>query len=172
MSDPSILSFDIDLNRVHAWSSLTGRVCYNETIDKMPVQQMALHDITLIEVGSNVFYDKKPHVVHRTAAWLIFNTYATTVLWTWHRSIAAGKKLLVSPSSSWTLGHEELIRHAMADVTGDNHDIREARCMQFFFRHNPEKWMPFETYFNSFNFKDSPETKAIKAAKKAAKGKR
>ncbi len=169
MSSPSILSFDIDLNRIHAWSSESGRVCYNAPIDKLPTDQLNLHDITLIEVGSNVFYDKRPQVVHRNAAWLIFNSYCATVLWTWHRSVAPQKRLLVSPSSSWTLAFPEAERHVMADVTGDNHDIREARCMQFFFRMNPEKWVPFEQYFNSFTFKDTPTEKA---AKKAAKGKR
>ena len=165
---PSILSFDIDLNRVHAWSSLSGRVCYNETVDKLPVQQLPLHDITLIEVGSNIFYNKKPEVVHRTAAWLIFNTYVATLLWNWHRGIASSKTLLVSPSSSWTLGHEEPIRHAIADVTGDNHDIREARCMQFFYLRNPEKWVSFDAYFNGFTFKQSEATKLKNKTNRAA----
>jgi hypothetical protein len=165
--DPTLLSFDIDLNRIHAWSSETGRVCYNATGDAVPFQQMALHDVTLIEVASNVFYDPTPSVVHRTAAWAIFNTYFATVLWTWHRSIAKDKILLVSPSSDWTLKFKEPVRHAMADVTGDNHDIREARCMQFFYGRNPSKWVPFETYFNGFNFKLSPEAKLKRARKKA-----
>src|SRR5271170_162077 len=166
MTEPTILSFDIDLNRIHAWSSETGRVCNNATGNQVPFQQMALHDITLIEVGSNVFYDKRPQVVHRNAAWLIFNTYFATILWTWHCSIAKEKTLLVSPSSLWTLGFKEPIRHSMADVTGDNHDIREARCMQFFYGRNPNKWVPFESYFNGFSFKAEPEQPKAKRAKR------
>lgn len=172
MSEPAILSFDIDLNRVHAWSSESGRVCYNAPINELPVGELAKHDITLIEVGSNIFYDKRPQVVHRNSAWLIFNSYVATVLWTWHRSTAPGKTLLVSPSSDWTLGHPEEFRHEIAQVAGDNHDIREARCMQFFYRRNPAKWVSFEAYYNGFSFKDSPATKAKKAAARAAKGKR
>jgi hypothetical protein len=160
----SILSFDIDLNRIHAWSSESGRVCYNASGSEVPFQQMALHDITLIEVASNVFYDRTPSIVHRRAAWAIFNTYFATVLWTWHRSVAPEKKILVAPSSAWTLGYSEEFRHSIAEVTGDNHDIREVRCMQFFYRRNPDKWVPFETYFNSFSFKASPaKPKASKA---------
>lgn len=160
MTDPTILSFDIDLNRVHAWSSETGRVCYNATGAEVPFQQLSLHDITLIEVASNIFYDKRPQVVHRSAAWAIFNTYFATVLWTWHRSIAADKKLFVAPSSLWSLGYPEHARHAIAEVTGDNHDIREARAMQFFYGRNPSKWVPFDVYFNSFSFKVKPKRTA------------
>lgn len=149
----SILSFDIDLNRVHAWSSVSGQVCYNAPSTALPTWELNKHDVTLIEVASNVFYDPTPSVVHRTAAWALFNTYIATVLWTWHRSVAADKKLLVAPSSAWTLGYPEKLRHATAQVTGDNHDIREVRCMQFFYRQNPDKWVPFDSYFNGFSFK-------------------
>lgn len=157
-----ILSFDIDLNRFHAWSNVEGRVCYNETL--LPVAAIQSHDLILIEVASPLMYDKKPAVVHRKVAWAIFNTYMAVQIFSCTKP---PQQVLVSPSHEWTNGYEEAVRQSMADVTGeDNHDIREVRTMQFFYGLTPQKWVPFATYFNSFTFSDTSLQAKFKAKPK------
>jgi hypothetical protein len=159
----SLLSFDIDLNRIHAWSSERGRIAYNApTLTTDVICALADHAVVLIEVASHIFYDKRPSVVHRTCAWMLYNTYVATQIY--HQRLGLSKpEPLVAPSSAWSHGYPELIRHSMADVTGDNHDIREARCMQFFYWRNPGKWVPFTDYFTGFSFKDDkPKTKTTR----------
>lgn len=160
-----ILSFDIDLNRIHAWSNEFGRIAYKApSLTDEILGAIGHHDVVLIEVASNIFYDKRPSVVHRTCAWMLFNTYTATEIM--HARVLYGKtQPLVAPSSMWSMGYPEDVRHAMADVTGDNHDIREARCMQFFYLKCPTKWVPFQTYFTSFSFKEA-EAKPAKTPKK------
>jgi hypothetical protein len=166
---PSILSIDIDLNRYHAWSSKSGRVAYNavpfedDAENTKIAEALGQHDVVLVEVASNTHYIKKMAIVHRVSAWMIFNTYLAAQFYDlWDAGVTADtpRKFLVSPSDKWTKGYREEVRQAMAGVAGeDNHDIREARTMQFFYLMHPTAWVPFHTYYNSFSFKKTKGTK-------------
>lgn len=146
-----IIAFDIDLNRIHAWSTKFGKVCYNA---KAVPTHMLLphHDLILIEVASNVFYDRRQEVVFNTAKWAIYNAMTAGRIYEYIQQHNPRTPVLVAPSSLWTLGYEEAVRHAMACVTGeDNHDLRETRAMIFFYKHSPSKWVPFESYFQNLS---------------------
>lgn len=160
----SILSIDIDLNRHHMWSNVHGRVAYNAT--EVNNNALAIHDVILIEVASDVFYippgvkkEQEKSIMVRKTAWMIYNTYlASQIYHTWMAVRKPDSVLYVAPSSDWTCKYPEETRQAMAGVTGqDNHDIRECRTMQYFYLMHPKPWVPFNQHFNSFSFKADPE---------------
>lgn len=144
----SIISFDIDLGRIHAYSNTKGIICSNAI--EIPHYELdkAEHEIVLIEVASANFYQGSPGQVFHRAKWAIFNSMMAGRIYqfiSW--KVNSKPQVLVAPSSKWTLGYEESVRDSIAGVTGDNHDIRQCRTMQFFYGTNPEKWAPFEAYF-------------------------
>lgn len=153
-----VLSFDLDLNRIHAWSSKSGRVCFDAV--EIPYQAILDHDRILIEVYSAVIYGKSPGELQNRFKGAIFNSMVAGRIYQFCLAHGRSDRVLVSPSSRWTLGHVEPVRHQIAGVSGDNHDIRECRAMQFYHKTNPDKWEPFEAYYAS-----------ISSAQKARKGK-
>lgn len=143
-----ILSFDVDLNRIHAWSSTDGRVCYNAT--DIPWEAVQAHDLILMEVSSPLFYSDDGAECYNRAKWALYNAMTAGRLF---QFIQGSKPFLVASSSDWTLGHSEDMRASVAGVVGDNHDLRECRCMQFYHRTNPGKWKPFLEFYASLSTK-------------------
>ena len=144
-----ILSFDIDLNGIAAWSNVVGTVASGAS-DVLPCTAILEHDLVLIEVASPMFYAgvKDKGRLTNTFKWAIYNSMVAGKIYMFvnHNGYAL-PTILVAPSNLWTLGYNEEMRHAIASVSGDNHDIRECRCMQFFYQSNSEKWTTFEKYF-------------------------
>jgi hypothetical protein len=146
----SIIAFDVDLLRIHAWSTETRRVCY-EAPD-FPFDELVKHDRILMEVASPNFYDKRPSVVYNTMKWACFNMTMLGRLARWLEERGQLDKLLVAPSSAWSCGHEEAVRQEMAGCTGqDNHDLRETRAMIWFYKRAPGKWVPYHDYLRSLS---------------------
>jgi hypothetical protein len=142
---------DIDLHRIHAWSNVDGRVCSSS--GDVPWSALLTHDKILIEVASPTFYNRNTAIIANKTKWVIFNSIMIGRISMYLMAKQISDRLLVSPSSLWTLGYPEEVRHAAAGVSGDNHDIRECRCMQFFYGTNPEKWMTLEAFVQSLSSK-------------------
>jgi hypothetical protein len=145
-----ILSFDIDLCRIHSVSSHKGVVSSSAAVP--PFDAIGEHDTVLIEVASPMFYGKSSMgEINNRFKWAIFNGMTAGRLFQYASVNCPAVKVLASPSNQWTMGHPEKVRHTIANLAGLNHDLRECYCMQFYYRTNPEKWMPFETYFNGLS---------------------
>ncbi len=146
-----VIACDIDLQRIHAWSSVSGRVCYKSpNLDVLQTYLAGLEEkpILLAEVASQVDYtDDSGNAgqAYNKRRWMLFNIAMAARLDSWWQRIT-GADLLVSPSSKWTMGYAEAYRHAAAKVTATNHDLREAEAMIFFYRGKPKNWVPFMTY--------------------------
>jgi hypothetical protein len=146
MIEPTTLAIDIDLGRIHAWSTVEGRVCYQAP--GLPERAILSHELVLVEVASPTFYAEKRGELHQRARWAIFASYVLGFLYACYRTSKGDpNRLLLSPSTSWTLSYEEKLREEIAGCAGqDNHDIRACRCMVHFHRTNPDKWTTVEEY--------------------------
>lgn len=145
-----ILSFDIDLCRIHAVSNYKGVISYAAA--EPPFEEIGDHDTVLIEVASPMFYGKSSMgEINNRFKWAIFNGMTAGRLFQYTAANYMHVKVLASPSNQWTMGHPEKVRHTLANLTGLNHDLRECYCMQFYYGTNPEKWTPFEAYFSGLS---------------------
>lgn len=151
----SILAFDIDLNRIHAVSNVLGVICENSKV--IPFEAIKSHDIILIEVASANFYSDNLGQIYNRAKWVIFNSMIAGRIYEY--STSEFQKVLVAPSSAWTCGYPELIRHSLAGISEGSHDIRECKAMLFFHATNPAKWIPFTDYFESLSTKNKGKNK-------------
>jgi hypothetical protein len=145
---PDVIAIDIDLGRLHAYSTSRGRVAYNAP--EIDIEVLNAHDVVLAECWSPQMYmdlqkkGAKAELTNRLRA-CIFNSM--TIGKIAEQLALLGKTLLVSPSSKWTMKYPEKIRHIMANCDGkDNHDIRECRAMLAFYKLRPSNWVPYETY--------------------------
>ena len=161
MNTPAVISIDVDLHRVHAWSSRDGRVCFNAP--DFPFEALGSHDVILLEIASPLFYHDNPKTIYQTAKWTIYNSFMFgRLVWVLQEHLIINR-LLVSPSNHWTLGHQEDIRNEMAGCTGeDNHDIRACRAMQWFYKNAPGRWVPYEEFIQNLNDKGKPPKKKAK----------
>lgn len=138
----SVLALDIDLRRIHAWSSVQGKICYNSP--ELPDTRG--YDVVLAECWSPFFYVKpgkplsKGELTNRFKA-AIYNSMRIGEL------AAKCPNLLVAPSSTWTQKYPEETRHIMAGCAGkNNHDLRECQAMIFFYTKQPSLWVPYAEY--------------------------
>lgn len=162
MATASKIAFDVDYKRIHAWSTKIGRVCYNAPDWAEFADTIFMHDIILMEVFSPNFYQemsgsksKERAIITNKMKMALFNARICGELFSWlrfkHGELTTGK-FLVAPSSAWTLGFPEDVRHDMAGVTGqDNHDLRECRAMLFFHSRNPGQWQPVQQYYSTYS---------------------
>lgn len=163
----SIIAFDVDYKRIHAWSDKIGRVCFDAPEWRPFADTIVCHDTILMEVFSPIFYDKSTGNPSKDKAirtnkmkMALFNARICGEMYSWlidRYGYAKAQTMLVAPSSLWSLGHEEDIRHEIAGVTGqDNHDIRECRAMIFFYQRNPRQWYKVTDYYNDYPSKGHP----------------
>lgn len=139
------VAFDVDLHRVHGYSERDGRVCYNAP--DWPWDVLHTHDTILVEIASPVDTSKVKAQAYNRRKWAISNSLQIGRLQLYLQQQGLYDRLLVSPSTDWTLGHPEKLREAAAGVIGqDNHDIRACRCMLFYHSTNPDKWRPLDEY--------------------------
>ena len=154
----STIALDVDLNRVHAFSSTEGRVCYNAP--DWPWDALWRHDKILVEVASPVDTSKSDAEAYNRRKWAIGNSFLVGQLL--HAAALKGQteKILVSPSNEWTMKHPEKQRDIVAGCDGqDNHDIRACRAMLVYHGYNPQKWVPIISYYQNLS------TKGCKARK-------
>ena len=140
------IAVDIDLHRIHAVCEERGRICYNSP-DLTPIHKaLRSGDFLLVEIAGVNFYTSgkplTPAVVSNYLKWTVFNISTATTL------AAHWDDTLVAPSSAWPRGYPEKVRHAMAGVKGDNHDIRECRAMLWFHTAYPQAWVPFDKFIS------------------------
>lgn len=148
---PSIISLDVDLGRIHAFSNRDGRVCYNAT--DFPWAALSTHDITLVEVASAIDTSKNSGQAYNRRKWTVGNCLQAGRLWFWFET-KPKLTLLASSADKWTLGHNEKMRNVVANTASqDNHDIRSCREMLFYFNTNPDKWVPMGTYYENLRKK-------------------
>lgn len=145
MSD--IISIDVDLRRIHAWSRDHGTVCYKASSVAPLLEFVRSSDepcIVLMEVASAQSYtDGDAAKLYNKRRWMIYNMAIAGEL-----SVHLGPLLLVSPSSSWTCGYPEKERQLLAKADAKNHDLKECQTMIDFYRRAPNKWHTYD------NFKD------------------
>jgi hypothetical protein len=153
---PSVCAVDIDIREFTvAWQSVAI-----QTADIAKAAAVAAAcDIVLIEVASPVCYhgDSKAAAAS-TARWQIWNSLAAGSLETCIAALRPSTRVLVSPSSKWTMGYDEKTRHAMAGIhpvkTNSrgvelykyNHDIRECMAMIWSYSVKPSLWVPLAQY--------------------------
>lgn len=139
------IAVDIDLHRIHAYCEERGRICYKSP-DLQPIHEAVRSgDFLLVEIAGVNFYTSgkplTPAVVSNYLKWTVFNVRMATELGRYPDT-------LVAPSSAWSRGYPEKVRHAMAQVKGDNHDIRECRAMLWFHTAYPQAWVPFDQFIS------------------------
>ena len=142
----STIAVDCDFQRIHAYCSERGRICY-KSLDVGPIlSALRAGDTLIYEIASPRFFSSQrqitPAVVSNTMKWVIFNIHIAQIVY------AAVPDVLVSPSNVWTNGYEEKAREALCEVTGDNHDIRACRCMLWFYKHKPGQWIPYPEFIS------------------------
>lgn len=155
MFNSSVLSFDIDLNSVHCWSNISKIVSYKYPgLSNEAKTSIRNHAIILIEVASGISYGsgKKGEEVSRRK-WAVYNSMMAGRIYEYASTYSPTSVVRVAPSHVWTCGYDEKTRQMLAGVSGDNHDIRECRAMQFFYYTNPNKWVEFEAYYASLSTK-------------------
>ena len=114
---------------------------YKATVWDLLKQLAALKpDLVLVEVAAPIAY--RGAARGSQLKWFIYNSYAAGILLTQYKG-----KTLVSPSSRWTMGYPEKIRHTLAGVTAPNHDLKECQAMIWFYLQHPERWREHEEYF-------------------------
>lgn len=141
-----VIACDIDLRRAHAWSNLRGRVAYQEPNPYHFMDTVAAEfpDVVLVEVASARDYDDglaNPGARINKRRWMLWNIHAVTLI-----GAKFGDKVKVSPSSVWTRGHPEKVRHAAANCKATNHDLRETEAMIAFHAIRPGDWIPLSQY--------------------------
>ncbi len=140
-----VIACDVDLRRIHAWSRNHGKVCYRSPSirDLLTFVNSSTDDcIVLMEVASAQSYtDGDAAKLYNKRRWMIYNMAIAGEL-----SVHIGPILLVSPSSSWTMGYPEKARHALAKADASNHDLRECQTMLNFYDRAPNKWMPYDVF--------------------------
>ena len=146
----SRISLDVDLGRIHAYSTVAGRVCYNA--DDFPWAALLAHDLILVEVASAIDTSANSAQQFNRRKWMVGNLLQAGRLWLWCEQNK--KTILASSADKWTLGHNEKMRNVVAHTADqDNHDIRSCREMLFYHNTNPEKWIPFPTFYENLRKK-------------------
>lgn len=143
------VAFDIDLHRIHGYSTFLGRVCYNSPT--WPWDVLRSHKTILVEVASPVDTSKKRRAggqAHNRRKWAIGNSIEFGKFIYHCESVGILDRVRVSSADRWTLSYEESIREVIAGCSKqDNHDIRACRCMIHFYQTNPEKWLPVNEWY-------------------------
>lgn len=140
-----VLAIDCDLRRLHAVSTVAGRVCYNAP-DLEQIRAFLRTDrpeVVLFEMAGMVYGNKmKNAAIVNYMRWAIYNSVQAGVL----NDICLhelGHGAVFATSAIWTRGYNEKTRHIMAKCAGaDNHDIRECRAMLYFHHCEPQRWVP------------------------------
>lgn len=144
------IAFDVDLHRVHGYSDAAGRVCYKAA--EWPWEQIEAHDQVLVEIASAVSTARVAAEEYNRRKWAIGNSMMIGRLMYAAELKGYLNKILVSPSTKWTLGHKEEMRDVIAGCVGqDNHDIRACRAMLHYHRTNPDRWVPLQSYYDSLS---------------------
>lgn len=152
------IAFDVDLLRIHAYSSRDGRVCYNAS--EWPWEALHTHDTILVEVASPVDTSRgtskaKKAQAYNRRKWAIGNSVQVGRFMRYldgHPALLP--KVLASPANVWTGGYAEVERETMAGCYGeDNHDIRACRCMLFFYQNRKQDWVPINEWFRNLSTK-------------------
>lgn len=160
MAGERVVAADIDLRQIAAWDSIAGTVCCEDAAftDLLawctePSLTGGAVDTVLIEVASPHGYSAKGVVFKKRQSWVIFNSMVASIL-AWRLNLHT--RVLVSPSSTWTKGLPETVRHRLAGViepkfprAKGRHDLKECQAMIWTYRQEPELWQPLETYLES-----------------------
>ena len=140
----NVVAVDIDLRSCHYWGDgdergtgvLPGTV-YREICQLEPA-------LVLLECASPHLY---AGVVHeKTLSWMIYNSAVVQYL-----ACELPMDVLVSPSSRWTKQYGDKERWKLAGIPERyaNKHIRDCRAMVWFYRHDPEAWMPWWDYLGT-----------------------
>jgi hypothetical protein len=145
-----VTAVDLDINRAHAWSNRHGKVQYNAVLDGDFVAALLASNPTtiLIEVPGPALHRGAGHSsAYGSIRWMIHAGMAAG--WLWARLLQAGYQgpILAAPSTRWTRGYTEKVRHKLAGTLAPNHDLRECEAMIWFYIQDPTQWKPMHQYF-------------------------
>ncbi len=140
----AVIAIDCDLHRIHAWCSECGEVCKQAANTYIAFQHVCYehHDATILfEIASPVsgMRESGNAVLFNLTKWIIFNA-ATAA------DLARRADILVSPSNTWTRGHDLKTRHKLAGATAKLKDLRDCQAMIYSYQQQPSLWVPFATY--------------------------
>lgn len=105
----------------------------------------ALHGTVLFEIASPVSFNRggqSSAIMHNLAKWAIWNV-------AWAAKLHESQKdttVLVCPSNVWTKGYDLKTRHLIAKCVQPKKDLREAEAMIYFYKQDPEPWLPLHEY--------------------------
>lgn len=150
MTRERVVAVDIDLRQFAAWDSVGGSHVAESTFDKFQqwMRSGPTPDVLLLECASPHTYQVRQQ--KKRQAWVIYNSMAVSTL-----NYVYGSKMtvLVAPSSVWTKGLPEQVRHKLAGVIEPNfsrakgrHDLKECQAMIWTYRNEPELWKPLAQY--------------------------
>ena len=136
---------DCDLRRVHCVDEAGRVICSNsKTIQPILDSGLAISDTILFEIASPLDYTDSKAIAHNKRRWTIWNVAQAV-----HLAHLTPCTVLVSPSHTWTRGHDAKLRQAAAGATASTHDLREAQAMLWYAQHRPQDWKPLEDYLLS-----------------------
>lgn len=158
------IAIDCDLGRLHAWSSETGRVGYNETLVNLSLMvNAASPDLVLFEISSPVMYDDVVSI--SKLSWALWNMAMAVKL-----NTLLDMPMVVAPSSEWTRKLKEPVRQKLAGCTAPNHDLRECEAMLWFHDKEPQRWVPLANYLEALCHIPAPHPSPKRRAKKCGSG--
>lgn len=155
---PDIVAIDVDLGRYTAVSSTRGVLAHSEDPLRLSGPEISPSEtLFLIEIAGPIMHrGGDQRILHHTHRWMIYNAAVVGILaHTFERQL---DRVLVATSTAWTMGYPEAQRHQIAGICpkkyskrgvalyDEPHDIREARCMIYFYRRNPEVWKPLDQW--------------------------
>ena len=144
-----VISIDCDLRRLHAWSSTDGPIASNASLPELQaILQSRDAGLFLFECASPHLYGQQ--VFKKKLSWMIYNSFCMATL---TEQIPG---LLVAPSSKWTHGYAEEVRHLIAYVKtsegytkAQNHDLKECQAMQYYHSQYPGDWVLAADYLET-----------------------
>jgi hypothetical protein len=151
-----VVAVDIDLRQFAAWDSESGmlgaELSYTD-FARTVWRNLLMANTVLLECASPMLYRGKIH--RSTMSWMIYNSAAVTNL-VFQLGQAGVPNVRVAPSSTWTKGLSEPIRHKLAGVIEPifprkkgRHDLKECQAMIWTYRNEPELWLPLEQYLET-----------------------
>lgn len=109
----------------------------------------AAPDVLLLECASPHLYAPMGKVFKKQQSWVIYNSAMVSRL----AYRFAGIKVLVSPSSTWTNGLPEKVRHTLVGAVEPvfprakgRHDLKDCQAMIWTYRQEPDRWCSLEDF--------------------------
>jgi len=143
-----IYAIDCDLRKIYCRSEAGVTITSSNNSLREVIDALRSSDLVLYEIASAVDYTDSKAVAHQKRRWTIWNVATAATLYAVIRTIP-NARMLVAPSSAWTNGHPLDVRTKVVKSPAKNKDLRECDAMMFYYRNNPLKWVPYQTFMDT-----------------------